>query len=160
MDDKEVKTMTMDWEAYQFLAGEWEGDHSGKPGEAQGRFTFTFELDGNILVRRSRTVFPDTPERTGYTHDDLLMIYTEYTGMKRGIYFDNEEHVIHYEVEASPDGKTITLVSDPAPSAPQFRFVYKKTGSDTLDGRFEIAPPGQPGSFQVYIEGPSTRVRK
>ena len=49
--------------------------------------------------------------------------------------------------------------SDPAPSAPQFRFTYIKTGLETLDARFEIAPPGAAGAFTVYLEGSSRRLK-
>jgi hypothetical protein len=109
-------------------------------------------------VRKNRTVFPANEERAGYVHDDLLIIYTEFTGARRAIYFDNEEHVIHYEVNVSPDQNMITLVSDPAPSAPQFRFTYIKTGEEALEARFEIAPPGQPGAFVSYLEGTARRL--
>jgi hypothetical protein len=140
------------------LLGEWEGGHEGDPGQGYGRFSFRFEMDENILVRRNRMVFPATQERAGYAHDDLLIIYTEFTGAKRAIYFDNEEHVIHYEVNVLPDQKTISLESDPAPSAPQFRFTYIKTGEDTLEARFEMAPPGAPGAFAMYLEGTAKRI--
>jgi len=150
--------MTIDWEAWKFLLGEWEGGHEGDPRQGYGRFSFNFELDQNILVRRNRTVFPATKEREGYTHDDLLIIYTEFTGSKRAIYFDNEEHVIHYEISVSPDQNTIMLVSDPARSLPQFRFTYIKTGENALDARFEIAPAGQAGAFMVYLEGIARRI--
>lgn len=150
--------MASSWEAYQFLLGEWEGGHEGDPGQGQGRFSFSFALDQNILVRRNRTVFPGTSEREGYTHDDLLIIYSEITGMRRAIYFDNEEHVIHYEVNVSSDQKMIALESDPLPTAPQFRFTYIKTGDETMEARFEIAPPGKPGAFTVYLEGTARRL--
>lgn len=150
--------MAIDWEAWMFLLGEWEGEHEGDPGQGYGRFSFSFELDENILVRRNRTVFPATIEREGYAHDDLLIIYTEFTGAKRAIYFDNEGHVIHYEANVSPDQKMITLESDPMPSAPQFRFIYIKTDEDTLEARFEMAPPGAPGALAVYLEGTARRI--
>jgi hypothetical protein len=150
--------MAIDWEAWKYLLGEWEGGHEGDPGQGYGRFSFSFELDENILVRRNRTVFPTTKERAGYTHDDLLIIYTEFTGAKRAIYFDNEEHVIHYEVNVTPDQKTITLESDPTPSAPQFRFTYMNTGEESLVAKFEIAPPGKPGEFAMYLEGTAKRI--
>jgi len=150
--------MATDWEAWKYLLGEWEGGHEGDPGEGYGKFSFSFELDENILVRRNRTVFPPTQEHAGYAHDDLLIIYTEFTGARRAIYFDNEEHVIHYEADVSPDQKTITLESDPTPSAPQFRFTYIKTGEDALEARFEMAPPGAPGAFAMYLEGTAKRI--
>jgi hypothetical protein len=150
--------MAIDWEAWKFLVGEWEGGHEGDPGQGYGTFSFSFDLDKNILVRKSRTVFPATKEREGYAHDDLLIIYTEFIGVKRAIYFDNEEHVIHYEVNVSPDQKSIILESDPVPSAPQFRFTYIKTGPDTLNARFEMTPPGVTGAFFIYLEGTSRRI--
>jgi hypothetical protein len=150
--------VAIEWETWKFLLGEWEGGHEGDPGQGYGRFSFSFELDQNILVRRNRTVFPPTLEREGYTHDDLLIIYTEFTGLKRAIYFDNEEHVIHYEVSVSPDQNSFILVSDPAPSIPQFRFTYIKTGKNALNARFEIAPPGQASAFMVYLEGIARRI--
>jgi hypothetical protein len=151
--------MAIDWEAWKFLLGEWEGGHEGDPGEGYGRFSFSFDLDENILVRKSRSIFPATKEREGYAHDDLLIIYTEFNGLKRAIYFDNEEHVIHYEVNISPDQNSIILESDPIPSIPQFRFTYIKTGEDTLQAKFEMTSPGQPGSFFTYLEGTPKRIR-
>jgi hypothetical protein len=150
--------MSIDWGVWEYLVGEWEGGREGDPRQGYGKFTFSFELDQNILVRRNRTVFPATKDREGYTHDDLLIIYTEFMGSKRAIYFDNEEHVIHYEVSVLPDQNSIVLVSNPAPSIPQFRFTYIKTGENALDARFEIAQPGQKGAFTVYLEGIARRI--
>jgi hypothetical protein len=150
--------MSINWIAFEYLLGEWEGGHEGDPGSGHGTFSFSFELDKNILIRKSHTVFPATQEREGYSHDDLLIIYTEFTGQKRGIYFDNEEHVIHYEVKISPDQKNIVLESDPIPSVPQFRFTYTRTGEDTLEARFEMTPPGKPGEFFIYLAGTSKRI--
>jgi hypothetical protein len=150
--------MANNWEAFQFLLGEWEGGREDDPRQGQGSFSFSFALDQNILVRRNRTVFPETLERAGSTHDDLLIIYSEITGAKRAIYFDNEEHVIHYEVNVSTDQKTITLESDPLPSAPQFRFTYIMTGESSMNARFEIAPPGEPGAYKVYLDGTAQRL--
>jgi hypothetical protein len=152
--------MATNWQPYEFLLGEWEGGHAGDPGAGHGTFSFSFDLDRNILVRKSHTVFPDTPERRGYAHDDLLIIYTEHMGEMHGIYFDNEEHVIHYQVSLSADEKTITLVSKPEPGAPQFRFTYIKTGEDAAINRFEMTPPGKLGIFFTYLEGTSRRISK
>ena len=150
--------MGKNWEAWEYLIGEWEGGHAGDPGQGTGTFSFSFDLDENILVRKNRTVFTPTKEHEGYYHDDLLIIYTEFTGEKRAIYFDNEQHVIHYEASVSSDGKTITLQSDPIPSIPQFRFTYTKTGIDTLYARFEMTSLGEPGAFFTYLEGNARRI--
>lgn len=150
--------MSIDWQAWKYLLGQWQGENTGDPGQGTGTFTFSFDLDESILVRNSHTVYPATPERDAFAHDDLLIIYTEYNGEKRGIYFDNEEHVIHYAVKVGDGGNTITLESEPVPSMPQFRFTYIKTGPDTVNGRFEMAPPGKPGEFFIYLEGPAKRI--
>ncbi len=150
--------MALDWEAWKFLLGEWEGGHTGDPGAGTGTFSFAFDLDENILVRKSRTVFPPTKERAGYAHDDLIIVYCELTGEKRAIYFDNEQHIIHYAARVSADQNTITLESDPLPAQPQFRFTYTRLGEDQVDARFEMTPPGQPGAFFTYLEGTARRM--
>ena len=150
--------MAIDWEAWKILLREWEGGHEADPDQGYGRFSIGFDLDENILVSKSRTVFPATKERAGYAHDDLLIIYSEFSRTKRAIYFDNEQHTIHYEVSISSDQKMITLESDPLPSTPQFRFTYIKTGKDTINARFEMAPPGMPGALSLYLEGTSKRI--
>ncbi len=151
--------MATGWEAYQFLLGEWEGGNEADPRQGHGRFSFRFDLDQNILVRKNRTVFPETADRAAYTHDDLLIIYNQNSSATRAIYFDNEEHVIHYDVTMKKKKKMITLVSDPAPATPRFRFTYTHTSPETLDARFEIAPPGATGCFTVYLEGSSRRLK-
>ncbi len=150
--------MAADWEAWKFLLGEWEGGNRGDPGAGSGTFSFEFDLDDNILVRKSHTVFPPTQERAGYAHDDLIVVYNETTGEKRAIYFDNEQHVIHYAVTVSQDQNSITLESDPLPGMPQFRFTYTRMGENEVDGRFEMTPPGQPGAYFTYIQGTSRRI--
>lgn len=152
--------MSSDWEAWKFLLGEWEGENSNDPEQGKGLFSFSFELDENILVRRNRTTFPDMHERQGYTHADLLIIYTEFNGMKRAIYFDNEQHVIHYEVKVAPEQNKIILESDPVPSMPQFRFTYIGRGENSLEAKFEMAPPGAAGEYSVYLEGKARRTAK
>lgn len=151
--------MSIDWRAWRYLLGEWEGGNTGDPGQGTGTFTFSFDLDENILVRRSHTVYPSTPQREAFAHDDLIIIYTEYTGVKRAVYFDNEQHVIHYAARVSPDGSTIILESNPLPGMPQFRFSYFKTSEDAVNARFEMTPPGKPGEFFTYLEGPARRIQ-
>jgi hypothetical protein len=150
--------MASNWEAFQFLLGEWQGGQEEDPIQGYGIFSFNFELDDNILVRKNRTILPATQDRGGYTHEDLLIIYAESSGHKRAIYFDNEEHIINYAVTISPDQKNIILESAPETSAPQFRFTYIKTGDDSLEACFEMTPPGQPGAYFMYLKGQAKRI--
>jgi hypothetical protein len=152
--------MVADWEAWKFLLGEWEGGHTGDPRVGTGTFSFEFDLAEDILVRKSRTVFPPTQDRQGYAHEDLLVIYNEHTGEKRAIYFDNEQHVIHYAVQVSTDGDSLTLESDIMPAVPQFRFTYTKSGENQVSARFEMTRPGQPGAYFTYLEGIARRINR
>jgi hypothetical protein len=43
--------------------------------------------------------------------------------------------------------------SEASPSTPQFRFTYNKINENTLEARFEIAPPGSQGQFSIYLQG-------
>jgi hypothetical protein len=142
------------WEAFRFLLGDWTGEGTGTPGEATGGFSFSFDLEGKILIRKSRADYPATKDKPAYSHTDLMVIYQEPDGKAtRAIYFDNEGHVIHYEVSLSKDQTTLTFLSDASPSAPRFRFTYNKAKNDSLTFQFDIAPPGKPEAFSKYLEG-------
>ncbi len=147
------------WAAYRFLIGEWTGEGQGQPGSTTGTASFRTDLDGRVLVRRSRTAVPAKGREAAYEHEDLLILYRDAPGQPvRAVYFDNEDHTIAYDVSVSSDGKTVTFVSKAAPSAVRFRLVYQQIARDTLNVRFEMAPPGSPEAFTVYTQGPMRRV--
>ena len=143
------------WDAWQFLLGEWIGEGGGTPGQGGGGMTFHFDLQGQVLLRLNHMDFLATPERPAFAHDDLTVIYPQPDGAMRAIYFDNEGHVIPYSVTSTAD--TIILVSDPEPSAPRFRTTYLKGENRSVITRFEIAPPGDPDGFAIYVEGSAKR---
>ncbi|MBI3665948.1 MAG: hypothetical protein HY236_06945 [Acidobacteria bacterium] len=141
------------WDSWQFLVGEWVGEGGGQPGQGTGSFSFRFELQGKVLVRRNRSDYPAAKDRPAYSHEDLMIVYPDPGGNSmRAVYFDNEGQVIHYTAQFSPDQKTLTFLSDVAPGAPRFRLTYTKSGGATLGLKFDIAPPGKPDSFSTYIE--------
>ena len=142
------------WDAFRFLIGEWVGEGTGAPGEASGGFSFSFDLEGKILVRRNRADYPATKDKPAYSHTDLMVIYQEPEGQAtRAIYFDNEGHIIRYAVSLSKDQAILTFLSDPSPSAPRFRFTYNKATNDSMTFQFDIAPPGNSEAFSKYLEG-------
>jgi hypothetical protein len=149
--------MNEEWDAWRFLLGQWESDPTNDPSQSTGRFSFRFDLGENILIRENRSISPKDEAREESVHEDLMIVYCEVPGSKQAIYFDNEKHVIHYRVNISKDEKTITLESEATSTRPQFRFSYIKIDGNTLKARFEIAPPGKPGQYSVYLEG---KVRK
>jgi hypothetical protein len=143
-----------DWGPAQFLLGKWAGEGGGQPGQGSGAFSFTPDLQGRILVRRSFAEYPPANGRPAYRHDDLLIVYREETTHRlRATYFDSEEHVIPYTVEAAPEG--VVFVSEGAPSATRFRMTYTAAGKDRLKFKFEIAAPGK--EFAPYLEATAHR---
>ena len=139
------------WDSLRFLEGEWIGEGGGEPGQASsGGYTFLPELDGKILVRRNRSAYPATKDHAAFVHEDLMVVYPGAAGKApHAIYWDNEGHVIRYEITA--DGKSAVFLSEPDPAAPRYRLTYTSTGAGKVSIKFEIAPPGQP--FRTYVEG-------
>ena len=140
------------WDAWQFLLGEWEGKGGGDPGQGTGGFTFSLDLQKRILVRRNHSEYPATNKQPAFSHEDLMVVYQEADKPARAVYFDNEGHVIHYNVEFSPDQNSLVFLSGAIPSAPQFRLTYSKAPRNSLEIKFEIAPPGAPGKFSTYLQ--------
>jgi hypothetical protein len=148
---------TPPWTKFQFLVGSWKAAGVGSPGQGAGEFSFAFDLQRRVLVRRSHTEYPATVNRSAFAHDDLMVIYADEQQLFRADYYDNEGHVIRYAIEFSSDGNSCTFVSHPLASQPRFRLTYNKLMNDQVTIKFEIAPPGQPDSFKMYVEGTAKR---
>ena len=114
---------TTNWDKWTWLTGTWIGEGSGQPGQGGGTFSFAFDLDKNILVRKSHSEYPAAQNRPATIHDDLMIIYpaTDRNASK-AIYFDNENHVINYTVTVSE--KSIVFQSEKIPDVPVFRLTY------------------------------------
>jgi hypothetical protein len=68
-----------DWGPAQFLIGKWKGEGSGSPGQGAGEFSFTPDVQGKVLIRKSFAEYP------GSRHDDLTILYRE-NGALHAIY--------------------------------------------------------------------------
>ncbi|HEY6217023.1 MAG TPA: hypothetical protein VIW74_10165 [Pyrinomonadaceae bacterium] len=145
------------WTKFQFMLGSWNAAGSGSPGQGAGEFSFTFDLQNRVIVRRSHTEYPATAGRPAFAHDDLMVIYADEQQLFRADYYDNEGHVIRYAIEFSHDENTCTFVSDASTSRPRFRLVYRKIKDGELGIIFDIAPPGAPNNFKTYVEGTAQR---
>jgi hypothetical protein len=146
------------WEKWNYLIGEWVGEHNGQPGQGEGKFSFQTDLDANILVRKSHTVFPKTEKSAVIIHDDLLIIYKPSgNGTQEAIYFDNEGHTIKYKVTFSD--KSIALTSDIDPNATRFRFTYAEIDPKSVNASFEMASPNTPEDFKMYLSGKAFKVK-
>ena len=154
----EQSTSEHAWTALHALLGRWVGEGEGGPGEGTGWFSFTPDVQEQVLVRKNHADYPATADRPAFSHDDLMIIYRDSPAKElRAIYFDNEGHVIHYTVTVLEGGRTIQFLSAVSPSSPGYRLTYNLTSRNTLTLTFEIAPPGMPPTFSTYIEARAQR---
>ena len=141
---------TTNWDKWTWLTGTWIGEGSGQPGQGGGTFSFAFDLDKNILVRKSHSEYPAAQNRPATIHDDLMIIYPATDGnASKAIYFDNESHVINYNVTFSE--KAIVFQSEKIPDVPVFRLTYSLLENEIINTKFEMSQDGQ--NFMTYIEG-------
>ncbi|MCX6151106.1 MAG: hypothetical protein NTX22_11310 [Ignavibacteriales bacterium] len=146
------------WDSWMFLLGDWVGEGGGGPGQGGGEFSFSYDLQRRVLIRKNFAEYPAAEDRPAFRHDDLMIIFQE-SDETKAIYFDNEGHVINYTVSFSGDKDTITFLGEVKPSAPTFRLSYIKVKNETVKILFEIAPPGKPEAFSKYIEASANKIK-
>jgi len=147
------------WKPFEFLIGTWEAKTSGGSAGAasSGTYTFQTELKGHVLARHSTSSGCKGPADFDCLHGDLLYVYQEPAGQSyKAIYFDNEGHVIHYEVSI-PAPATAVFLSDQAQAGPQYRLSYELKGA-TMYGKFQMRVPGAT-EFKSYLEWTGKKVR-
>ncbi len=147
-----------DWDRFKFLIGDWISPVSGQPGEGiSGASTFSYALDGKIIIRNSRAEFAPAPgEEKGLVHNDLLIIYQQ-PGEEslRAIYFDNEGHIIHYRVLFPDKQPGVVFESEATDMNPQARLVYSTEADGTMMTEFSVALPG--GPLLSHVKGQLTK---
>jgi hypothetical protein len=134
------------WKPLDFLIGAWEAKTiGGSAGAASsGTYTFQTELKGHVLARHSTNSGCKGPTDFDCLHGDLLYVYQDAPGQSyKAIYFDNEGHVIHYEM-STPAPATVVFHSE------QYRLSYELKGA-TMYGKFQIRMPGKT-EFTTYLE--------
>jgi hypothetical protein len=147
---------TSAWDKWIWLIGDWVGEGSGIPGQGGGVFSFKFELDKKILVRKSHSEYPAAPDKPQVIHDDWLIVYPDFTGFPaKAIYFDNEGHTINYSIAYSD--QSIILTSNKIMNVPVFRLTYTLLDPETVDTKFEVSQDGK--KFTIYIEGKSKKTQ-
>lgn len=143
------------WEKWNWLIGQWQGEGSGQPGQGGGIFNFYYDLDKNIVTRKSHSEYPATPNKPKIVHDDLMIVYLDMAGNpSKAIYFDNEGHTINYTL--SYTDKTIAFLSEKTSVATVFRLTYTLLDDKTINTKFEFSQDGQ--QFKTYIEGKSKKI--
>jgi hypothetical protein len=139
------------WKPLAFLEGTWEAKAQGGGGATtSGRYTFQRELGGHILARHS-TSDPNCkgPASFDCKHGDILYVFQDAPGQPlKAIYFDNEGHVIHYEV-STPNPNSAVFLSEPS-QGPQYRLMYELI-SGVMKGKFQMQMSGQ-SDWHSYLE--------
>lgn len=141
------------WKALAFLEGTWDAHtQAGSAGaQSNGQYTFKPELKNRVLVRSNESYTAcNGPPSFDCEHNDVLYVYQEADNQPlKAIYFDNEGHVIHYDV-STPDATTAIFLSAASPSGPQFRLVYELKNA-VMSGKFQMRMPGQ-AEWKSYLE--------
>jgi hypothetical protein len=134
---------------FKFLIGKWVGSGGGSSSsQGVGASIFRFDLDSNVIIRENYAHYSAQNNNPEYTHKDLMIIYYQ-SDTPKAVYFDNEKHVINYNIEFA-DNKVI-FTSIEIREAPQFRLTYEEDGNNKMKLYFDIAPPNTPGKFKLYI---------
>ncbi len=139
------------WQPLRFLLGTWEAaTQSGSAGATgTGTYMFQLELRNHVLARHTATAGCKGPADFDCEHGDLLYVYQDSPGLPlKAIYFDNEGHVIHYDVTV-PEPNTAVFISAPT-AGPQFRLTYELKGR-VMQGKFQMRMAGQ-SDFKSYLE--------
>lgn len=142
------------FESWKWLLGEWVGEGNGQPGKGSGEFSLFPDLDNKILVRKNHSEYPATKDKPKIIHDDLMVVYLDFSGNpNKAIYFDNENHVINYNISYSAN--SIILTSEKIPNVPVFRLTYASVEKELINVKFEMSQDGE--NFTVYSEGKCER---
>ena len=120
-----------------------------------GTYSFRLELGDHILARHTDGAECKGPADFTCEHSDLLYVYRDAPGkLFRAVFFDNEGHVIHYDVST---GEASALFLSDSQGVPQYRLSYELKGSE-LFRKFEIRLPGRSG-FTPYLEWSGRKIR-
>ncbi len=148
-----ISVPTDPWAALRFLEGTWSAHTLGGSAGAQGSSAYTFkaELKHHVLVRHSEDYAAcKGPASFDCEHSDVLYVYQQAEGQPlRAIYFDNEGHVIHYEVSIPNPNKAV-FISDASLPGPQFRLVYELKDA-MMSGKFQMRMSEQ-AEWKSYLE--------
>jgi len=140
----------------RFLVGDWQAVNA-PPGESGG-FSFSLGVQNHVLVRSNHAVYEASANRPASRHDDLMVIYAEGDALKAE-YFDNEGHVIRYDVESKRD-REVVFHAAPTAKEPGYRLSYVLMPEGMLKGQFDVSPPGDREAFKTYLTWTARRVAK
>lgn len=136
-----VRFPELDW-----LVGQWQGY-----GEFEDRWTlirksWAYEMSGMYLVERTIDMFPpDEPSTEFEIHEDFTVVYRGEGDRLRARGFFVEGFVTEAEVQTSEGGARVVIEMtgvENGPAGMRARYSISRTGPDSFEATFEIAPPG------------------
>ena len=139
-------------DSLKFLEATWDAKTPGGPAgpPVSGTYVFRRELNGHVLARHSSSDSCKGPSDFDCDHHDLLYIFADSGAPQlKAIYFDNEGHVIHYDV-SMPTPTSVVMMSDPAVPGPRFRLSSELKDA-VMSGKFQMQMPGQ-SEGKSYLE--------
>jgi hypothetical protein len=134
------------WENWKPLIGDWTGEGIAVPGEGTGTFSFTFDLNEKILIRKSN--YDYLGEKMYTTFSDMMIIYLVDGTPSKAIFFNQDGFSRNYLISYSD--KSITLISEKIPQTPIFKLTYTFIDDITVTLKYEIARDGV--NFTTYSE--------
>jgi hypothetical protein len=144
-----------DLSALSFLLGDWDAISSAA-GE-RGAFNFTLAIQDRVIVRTNYATYPAQDGKPATRHDDLMVIFVE-DGVLKANYFDSEQHVIRYIIDARGPGDVV-FVSEARAGEPRYRLSYTQAPNGQIKGSFEIAAPGAPDEFTPMFAWTARRLK-
>jgi hypothetical protein len=140
----------------RFLVGDWQAINT--PAGESGGFSFAFTVQNRVMMRTNFAVYDATPNRPASRHDDLMVVYADGAALKAD-YFDNEGHVIRYDVASKRDREAVFLCA-PTAKEPGYRLSYVLMPEGLLKGQFDVSPPGDRDAFKIYLSWTARRAGK
>ncbi|MCE1189522.1 MAG: hypothetical protein LWX56_10300 [Ignavibacteria bacterium] len=137
----------------EWLIGNWIGTGSGAPGFGTGEFSFSYELDSMVIIRKAHSTYPSRTEGKMLTHDDLLVVYKENDVFCKAHYYDNEGHIIEYTISIPDTGNAVIFTSNAPAGQPIFRLTYIAYANQQVFIEFAISPTQTPAQFRPYVSG-------
>ena len=140
------------WADFRFLMGSRVSE--AKPEQGSGSFSLEPDLEGNVLVRRNSAQVPTGKQGAFAKHEDLMVIYPA-RGAKQFRAELLRQRRARDPLWRQPVAgeKGLVFLSESAAAGPRFRLTYTKLAGDKVSTSFEIALPGHPEQFRMYLQG-------
>lgn len=141
------------WASVRFLAGEWQGQSDGQPGQGQVRRSYRFVLGEKFLHEQNVSTYPPQPKNEkGEVHEHWSLF--SYDRARRLLVlrqFHQEGFVNQYVLTAGAGTDKLVFETEALENVPptwKARESYERLSVDEFVETFELAVGG--GAWEVY----------